>query len=104
MLPLNRSTWLHLIGRGLRFALERAGETITFASGGKLNGVSYDGIQWRRWLALDQDLQRGIIECLGRSHVFDRAAHEAALAELKHSGRFSGTRFMLTASCCLYYT
>lgn len=104
MLPFSVSPALHLGGRVVRYALERAGSAITQRSGARLNPWVADGMQWRRWLAFEPRLQQAAHEHLQRSERFVRAESERALQRLKRKAVFSGTRFMYTASYLSYFS
>lgn len=103
LLPFTVPAPMHFTGRVVRYALERAGLKVSYASRGRLNPWSADGIQWGRWLAFNAAFRDGARAFMRASAVFDERAFDAAVRAMPQGPKMSGTRFMLTASYCGHF-
>jgi asparagine synthetase B (glutamine-hydrolysing) len=108
LLPYTVPPSAHYAGRVVRYALERAGLQISFATGGRLHLWAADGIQWRRWLAFNKEFRQGVLSFLRASAAFDEKVFDAAFGDpaarvAARGARVSGTRFLQTATYCGYF-
>lgn len=97
LLPPGLPNGAHVLGRILRYGIERSSFRAALLLGRNLRIGRVNAVQWPRWLAFNPDFIAGIRGFMQGSPAFDAAGFDQAIAAARRGAPLSGTRLMLTA-------
>lgn len=104
-LPFTVPVGMHYAGRIVRRLRELSGYRLTRLTRGRLRPATMEATQWEKWLATNADFRGAVQSHLRRSPMVDPAALDRAFSEVADYRRVvRGTRLMLTASYCSWWT